>query len=81
MQYLEPCSVDGCPNMATNTHGNLYFCEECYLEHEHDADGFTLRNDPPRVKHDRGEFYNLERTKQAKLITGLDLIPGQGDLF
>lgn len=48
---------------------------------DNDADGFTLRNDPPKPKHDRGEFYNLERTKQAKLITGLDCLPGQEDLF
>jgi Zn-finger protein len=85
MQYIAPCHMDDCPNMATNiiyfNGRKIYFCEECYLEHQNGRDEFLLRNDPPKVKHDRGEFCNLERTKQAKLITGLDCLPGQEDLF
>lgn len=41
---------------------------------------FTLTNDrraPPR----RSEFVNNERTKQLPLLSGLDCLPGQLDLF
>jgi hypothetical protein len=40
---------------------------------------FELRNDPP--KHKPREFHGQERTKQAVLITGLDCLPNQLDLF
>jgi hypothetical protein len=44
-------------------------------------EGFALANDPPKVKHRRGEFYGQERTLQKVLIDGLDCLPGQQDLF
>lgn len=43
--------------------------------------GFELRNDAPKPRHKRGEFFGQERTLQKVLIDGLDCLPGQGDLF
>lgn len=40
---------------------------------------FELRNDPPA--HVPAKFHSNERTKQAVLITGRHLAPGQLDLF
>jgi hypothetical protein len=42
-------------------------------------DGFILRNDPPA--HKPARFDNQAASSQRKLISGLDCLPGQGDLF
>jgi hypothetical protein len=45
-----------------------------------DDDGdFALANDPP--PHIPAQFDNQTACAQRKLISGLDCLPGQGDLF
>lgn len=44
------------------------------------AEEFKLENDEPKT-HKAEEFFGLEKTKQAKLITGLDCCKGQMELF
>lgn len=63
---------------AGHTCGGMYdlSCEACNQQRDEREEAFVLANDPPKPWRAENN-----RAKQMALLSGLDCLPGQEDLF